>query len=123
MAFANSCEILSLLWKGRYFRGVITLGTLQYYDEMPLCLCLKCERGISHVIISIRITKTNSLKVQSSSFILSSVVPAKNIFPWIRSCAWGKEFFPIIAYTPPQAWKESAFLAVELLSKPGTICQ
>ena len=29
-AFLNTCEILSLLSKGRYFRGVVTLGTLQY---------------------------------------------------------------------------------------------
>ena len=35
MVFANTCEILSLLSKGRYFRGVITSGTLRYYDEMP----------------------------------------------------------------------------------------
>ena len=30
LAFANTCEILSLPSKGRYFRGVVTLGTLQY---------------------------------------------------------------------------------------------
>ena len=35
MVFANTCEILSLLSKGRYFRGLITSGTLRYYDEMP----------------------------------------------------------------------------------------
>ena len=29
LAFANTCEILSLLSKGRYFQGVVTLGTLR----------------------------------------------------------------------------------------------
>ena len=29
LAFTNSYEILSLLLKGRYFKGVVTLGTLQ----------------------------------------------------------------------------------------------
>ena len=32
LAFANTCEILSLLSKDRYFRGVVTLGTLRYVE-------------------------------------------------------------------------------------------
>ena len=32
--FANTCDILSLLSKLRYFRGVVTLGTLRYINRM-----------------------------------------------------------------------------------------
>ena len=54
MAFVNTCEILSLLSNCLYFRGVITLGTLRYYEEMS---CL----GISHMIISNQNNETKSL--------------------------------------------------------------
>ena len=56
MAFVNTREILSLLSNCLYVRGVITLGTLRYYEEMP---CL----GISHMIISNQNNETKSLKL------------------------------------------------------------
>ena len=94
------------LWRVATFGGSRSL-LWELYGTMMKYHYAYVWNVISHVIIRNQNNKTNSLKVQSSSFRLSR----------------RKGYLPIRAYIPPQAWKESAFIAVELRAKPGSICQ
>ena len=50
MAFANTCEILLLLSKGRYFWEVVNLGTLRYVN---------CFFYIKRKLVTVLVNKLN----------------------------------------------------------------